>query len=382
MRAPPRVLFVLILATGTARCRLEPAGAADAPLAAASADDDATTSDMPTGGTASSTGGAASTPSRAGASGAATSPTTAAGGTSSHASAPDPLDAAGTEPGTSPEQAPAAGAPGGAEIPGGTVAPSAACDAQSVNFDEIQVGQVRSNAKIRIEATATSQKFLLSHARSGSCLFAAFAGIEPTADAPRGLLLVSYGDDAPSDAACATDTDAIPSDLATGDAITATGYFTAYAPSGCAAAPSPELVVDVSCPLARNGRREPPSPVVLSLERADAIARGTDAALLRRFAGGLVRLEHVSAARPTDGNGSVAPYGVIDFVETALSLHNDIEYGDLRSGGPGNAQKSLVFPYPTAFTSVTGLVYLDYCTWSLAPRSRCDDLEPASENCR
>jgi hypothetical protein len=41
----------------------------------------------------------------------------------------------------------------------------------------------------------------------------------------------------------------------------------------------------------------------------------------------------------------------------------------------------LVLPYPTLFTSVTGLVYLDYCTWSLTPRSRCDDLTPPSDGC-
>jgi len=94
-----------------------------------------------------------------------------------------------------------------------------------------------------------------------------------------------------------------------------------------------------------------------------------------------VRLEHVSAALPAGGNGAVAPYGVVTLKETALELHNDLEYGDLSLAGPGDAAKSLALPYPTTFTSLTGLIYLDYCTWSLTPRSRCTDLDPPSQNC-
>ena len=119
----------------------------------------------------------------------------------------------------------------------------------------------------------------------------------------------------------------------------------------------------------------------MAFSDADAIARGSDAALLRRFAGGLVRLRAVDTVRPADGTGSVGPYGVIQLEQTALEIHNDLEYGDLSLGGPGDSAKSLVFGYPVEFGSVTGLVSLDYCTWSVAPRSRCADLSPASANC-
>ena len=320
-----------------------------------------------TGGTA-STGGSAGTKSTA----TPAKPSSAASGTASNGGAAS--DAEGE---------PAAGAPGAAEKPGGNGSPSAsaACGAQTVTFDEIRRGEVRSNVKVEVLATATSQKFLLSHARSGSCLFGAFVGVEPGEDGPRGLRVVSYGDDAAEGESCATGTDGIPDDLSPGDALSADGYLSAYAPSGCEAAPSPQLMVDAACPLVRSGRREPPSPVTLTAAEGDAIARGTDVTLLRRFAGGLVRLEHVSAALPSDGNGAVAPYGVIALNETDLAIHNDLEYGDLTHGGPGSAEKSLVFPFPTTFSAVTGLVYLDYCSWSLAPRSRCTDLDPASRNC-
>lgn len=278
-----------------------------------------------------------------------------------------------------------AGAPDGGGHGGSSTASSgsalAGCDAQSVSFDEIRNGEVRSDVRVSVDATATSQKFLLSHAHSGSCLFGAFVGSEPDADGPRGLLVVSYGTDASADETCPTGTDAIPDELAPGDAVRAAGYLANYAPAGCSTTPSPQLMVDAACPLVRSTRRAVPEPFPLSLADADALALGTDAERVRRFAGGLVRLEHVSAAQPSQGNGSVGPYGVIALRETALEIHNDLEYGDLTLGGPGDAAKSLVFPYPTAFASVTGLAYLDYCTWSLAPRNRCADLTPPSDNC-
>lgn len=255
------------------------------------------------------------------------------------------------------------------------------CDAQSVSFDEIQAGAVRSDVKVRLEATTTSQKFLVSHAHSGSCLFGVFAGSSPAPDGPRGILVVSYGTDAPAGEPCPTGTDAIPDALTPGDAIAAVGYLDDYAPSGCSAVGSPQLLVDAACSLGGTTHRAVPDPYDLSIAEADALARGTDATLLRRFAGGLVRLRNVDAAEPADGTGSVGPYGVIQLEQTKLELHDDLEYGDLSLGGPGDAAKSLVFAYPTRFGSVTGLVYLDYCTWSLAPRRRCVDLSPPSANC-
>jgi hypothetical protein len=258
---------------------------------------------------------------------------------------------------------------------------SPGCSAQSVTFEEIRAGAVRSNVKVQVAAIASSQKFLLSHTRSGGCLFGAFVGEEPDAEGPRGLLIVSYGEDAPEDEACPTGADAIPDDLAPGDVLAAAGYLSSYAPPGCSAVASPQLMVDASCPLERTAHTTAPAPFTLSLDEADAIAQGSNSATLRTFAGGLVRLENVTARRPEDGNGSVGPYGVIQLNETRLELHNDLQYGDLTLGGPGDPEKSLSFPYPQHFDGVTGLVYLDYCTWSLAPRDRCADLSPPSANC-
>lgn len=288
--------------------------------------------------------------------------------------APTPADAAAGEGGAAPADAPTSSDP---------VTPSAACDAQEVTLDEIRAGAVRSNARVRLDAVATSQKFLVSHSSSGRCLFGAFVGGEPAPDGPRGALVVAYGADAPQNQPCAPGHDAIPDDLTPGDAVSAIGYATTYAPGTCGSVtPAPQLMVDSGCSLARAARRVLPVPYVLSPDEATRLATGTDAAFVRRFAGGLVRLENVSTVRPSEGTGSVGPYGVVRFAETSLELHNDLEYGDLTLGGPGDGAKSLAVAYPATFTTVTGLVYLDYCTWALAPRSRCTDLDPASDNCR
>jgi hypothetical protein len=356
--------------------------------------------DAAPGTTSPSSGGSAATASSGSAAQSGTDddpaePSRATGGSAGNSATPSHDASTAGEPGDAPTATSAGGA-SSATSSGGTAGEgegsgdadpeptpgSPTCSAQPVTFDEIRAGSVRPNVKVQVSATATSQKFLLSHTRSGGCLFAAFIGIAPDTKGPRGLLVVSYGDDAPEDDACPTGTDAIPDDLAVGDALAAVGYLSAYAPSGCSAVPSPQLMVDATCPFERTGRTAAPEPFTLSLDQADAIARGSDQSTLRIFAGGLVQLENVTARRPEDGSGSVGPYGVIQLNETRLELHNDLEYGDLTLGGPGDGEKSLDFPYPQSFASVTGLVYLDYCTWSLTPRSRCADFSPPSRNCR
>lgn len=275
-------------------------------------------------------------------------------------------EAAGGEDGAPPEEAP--------DTP-----VDVGCDAQRVSFDELRSGAVRVGARAGVVAVATSQKFLLSHASSGGCLFGAYVG-EASPDAePRGLLVVSYGEDAPRDQPCPAGTDGIPDDLAPGDRVVAAGRFSTYAPSSCGGvAPSPQLLVDAGCPLAVSSRGEPLDAVPLPFDVADAVALGADEGLLRRYAGGLVRLGAVSALRAEEGYGVVGPYGVVRFAETSLPLTNDLRYGDLALGGPGDAAKSLRLPEPATFDAVTGIVHLDFCAWSIAPRDPCADLAPAA----
>jgi len=372
----PRFLVVVLVVACPFACRLEPA----APFVpaengfggsgAVAPDGDGLGGTVTSGGR--SMGGDGGSGSAKGAMGGATS---SSGGASS--SGGKTIDAPPGEAGSGG---------GGTDANGGRSAtaggPTVYCDADPVTFDELQSGAVRLGASIQIEAVATSQKFLVSHASSGSCLFGATVGIEPAGGEPRGLLVVSYGDDAPEGTDCAPATDGIPDDLAPGDALVASGRYSTYAPSSCGGtAESPQLLVDRACPLRLRQATAEVSPVVITLDQADAIALGTDAALLRRYAAGLVRLENVSGLPNEEGTGVVGAYGVIHLAETRLPITNDIGYGDLSLGGPGDSEKSLGFAYPTRFTAVTGVVHLDYCTWSLAPRDRCTDLVPPSRGC-
>lgn len=372
------LLFALLLVTAFG-CRFTPtfesAGTGGSPPGAAAApDDDAGP------GTTAGRGGAGATPASAGSGGSAVSlggstsrgGTAARGGDDSRAGEAGALASAG-EDGAKAER--------GASSSGAGASPPVVCDAQSVTFDELRAGSVRDDVKVRLDAVATSQKFLVSHTKAGRCLFGAFVGTEPATDGPRGLLAISYGLDASEDEPCATGHDAIPDDLAPGDVVTSVGYVSAYAPPTCSVTPSLQLMVDVGCPISRAGRRVLPAPYDITFDEASDLARGVDALLVRRFAGGLVRVQGLHTLRADDGEGSVAPYGVVRFAETALELHNKLEYGDLTLGGPGDPAKSLAIPYPAAFESVTGFVYLDYCTWALTPRSACTGLEPPTEGC-
>ena len=259
---------------------------------------------------------------------------------------------------------------------------SGGCDAQAVTLDEVRTGAVLEGVSVALVATATSQKFLVSETEAGSCLWGAFAGSEAVAAEPRGLFVVSYGDPAPGEARCERGTDAVPDDLAPGDSVRIVGRASSFAPTSCGeTVAAPQMIADARCPFERLERRAPIEPVALPLDVANDLARGRDAELVRRWAGGLVRIESVSALPNDDGDGAVRPYGVIALAETGLEVHADIEYGDLSARGPRDPSKGLEFPYPTTFRSITGLVYLDYCTYSLAPRSRCLDFDPSSSGC-
>ena len=71
----------------------------------------------------------------------------------------------------------------------------------------------------------------------------------------------------------------------------------------------------------------------------------------------------------------------ITFQQAALEVHSRLYYFDLSEGGPRDSGKAPHYGFPTAFQRLTGIVFLDYCTWVLAPRDRCADLAPASDGC-
>ncbi len=302
-----------------------------------------------------------------------------------------------------------AGAPGWVMDPGrgagGTTAPAAAdatstasdghgagagplspeeCQAEPVTLAEIGQGRVREGAAVSLTGVrASSQKFLVSAAKSGSCLWGAFVADAEQSGAGSGLMLVSFGQArADGEEACLPGTDGLPDQLRPGDLLAVRGTLTAYVPPACAGvAPAVQLRVDPSCPVTIVGPGALPEPATLPLELAARLAAGVDADLLRAWGGALVRLEGVSAERDADDGDAVFPFGVVRLQEGPLEVHSRLYYFDLSEGGPRAPQKAPHYDYPTRFESLTGVVFLDYCSWVLAPRDRCRDSSPASVGC-
>jgi hypothetical protein len=295
---------------------------------------------------------------------------------------PRPMDASVAEPPPEEGHAPAAegGSPDvGAATPDGSVAGD--CSGQPVAVAELTRGLVRTKTVLSLRGVvATSQKFRVSSGEK--CWFGAFAA-DRDGDGSGGILLVAAVPRLEGAEPCPGGRDSLPDDLAPGDVIDAFGTFTEFSPSACAeGAPQLELIVHDRCPVRRSARGAPQPVRALDAALGAELARGSDRSLLSTWGGALVRLENVTAVRDGDGGDVVGPYGVIRLVETALPVHDKIYFYDLSDPGPGSSLKAPSFSYPTTFRSITGLVYLDYCTWSLAPRSKCDDFDPPSEDCR
>jgi hypothetical protein len=245
-----------------------------------------------------------------------------------------------------------------------------------VSLADIHAGRVRGTQPVSLGSlVASSQKFLVSEAKSGSCLWGAFAADGERRGAGSGVLLVSFGTPHVDGEACRAGDDGIPDDLAPGDGINVRGFVDEFAPAACdGVAASPQMRVDASCPVHRTGRATLPEPAVIDFGLADRLAQGTDTSLLRDWAGALVRLESVAALQDPEDGDAVFPFGVVRLAETRLEVRSRLYYFDLSEGGPRASAKSPRYEHPRTFDSVTGLLLLDYCTWVLAPRDRCTDL--------
>lgn len=266
---------------------------------------------------------------------------------------------------------------------GDAVDSNTGCGAQPVTLDEIHAGRVRGRVAVSPpELVATSQKFLVSEAKSGSCLWGAFAAERGRTGAGSGLFLVSFGPPHAQAEGCIPGADGLPNDLAPGDVLEVEGTFDDYAPASCSGVtPAQQLRVDVACPVRRRGSIAAPEPALVDVAFATRLATGDDAQLLRDWGGALIRIEGVSAAKDRDDGDAVFPFGVVRLEQTSLEVHSRLYYFDLREGGPRTLAKAPRYRYPTVFQSVVGVLFLDYCSWVLAPRDRCSDLSPESDNC-
>jgi hypothetical protein len=213
-------------------------------------------------------------------------------------------------------------------------------------------------------------------------LWGAFAAGASETGAGSGLLLVSFGAEHAEGEACAAGSDALPDDLRPGDALEVEGTLDEYVAAACeGVAPAQQLRVDLACPARRRASGVAPAPAVVDLALATRLAAGREPQLLRDWGGALIALDDVSALQDADDGDAVLPFGVVRLAETPLEVHSRLYYFDLSEGGPRSAAKALRLGYPWRFERVTGLLFLDYCSWVLAPRDRCADLSPASVDC-
>jgi hypothetical protein len=287
-------------------------------------------------------------------------------------------DVAAGSAGGSPDSEPAA-----ARAAQGSGGERAVCDAEPVTSDELHSGRVKLGASVALgPLLASSQKFLVSEAKSGSCLWGAFAADPERVGARSGVFLVSFGAARVGGAPCAPGADGLPDDLAPGDRLSAQGTLEGYAPAACGAvSPALQLRVNVACPVLREGVGPAPRAAALDFPTAARLAAGTDAALLRDWGGALVRLEAASAVQDPDDHDAVFPFGVLKLEQTPLEVHSRLQYFDLSGAGPRDVAKAWSYPYPSRFESLTGIVFLDYCSWVLAPRDHCADLAPSGRGC-
>lgn len=278
-----------------------------------------------------------------------------------------------------------AGSGGSAGGGGAPTGDGGTCNGTATTITNVANGTVSVGTQVKLTGVvATSQKFLVSRSAStGSCLWGMFVS-EPnltTAAAYSGTMVADYGDDAVTDpdggfGDCPTGTDLIPEDTKPGDVFDVVGKADKFVSKSCAGdagtGPAAQAQVSKACLVTRTGTNgQVPAPAVIT--NAADLMNGADEATHRKWGGVLVKLENVSP-QLWDGGGVVGPYGIITLTN-GLEVHDKLYYDkNDKSSGPK-------FASGTTFNSITGISYLDFCTWALEPRDKCQDFDPPSSDC-
>jgi hypothetical protein len=92
-----------------------------------------------------------------------------------------------------------------------------------------------------------------------------------------------------------------------------------------------------------------------------------------------VRIENVTSVPQIDGTGAES---IVDKFGHMVMMGSNLQVGDklyFRSYDTNFCYKAPAYPTATqVFTSVDGIVYIDFCTWSMVPNDKCADLAPPS----
>jgi hypothetical protein len=256
---------------------------------------------------------------------------------------------------------------------------------------------------------ATSRKFLVSPSQSG-CLWGVFVTAPGASVVEYGSIqLVSKGappeTTADGKTVCKTDQESsgmIPNEIQPGDTLDVSGFLDEFLLKQCGQPstqnpavnnPRPDAgqrqIKDISC-LTKIGSGAVPAPAPISdVATLNAIAQGKNTDdLLYKWSGALVQITVPLTSKQVPETGAkyfncsaVSGFGDINFEETELTVGNGVYYNDLSCAGPRDNNKRYDFQQPTTFTSITGIVALDFCTWQVSTRSRCDDILPKSPTC-
>ena len=245
---------------------------------------------------------------------------------------------------------------------------------------------------------ATTIKFEVSKSSAGECSWGVFLSTPGlTVAAPHSAILTinngtpaSASDGGP--AQCPTlqanqpAGDLFPDDTLPGDVFDIVGFATSVAPSACVASagavPNMSTVgqyqLNALSAVTRTSRGAAvPAPYVFTAGDAASLSAGQDATFLGEWGGALVTVENLMAV---EQQGSlVDAYG-------HLLLSDGLQIGDKLYFVKSVAATDSCYAGPDfantpTFSSISGIVYLDYCTWGIDPLDKCNDFVPPSNDC-
>lgn len=223
---------------------------------------------------------------------------------------------------------------------------------------------------------ATSRKFRTSGTPKNpgdSCLFAFFvADPNATFQPYSGALVYSYGKNAVAadggGARCPDEDGLIPDDVKPGDTFDITAVFDEFGPTAATCgkatpplpAPNPPKMRQFfnACAIEKKATAAVPAPADVTPAQ---LANG-NVAEVSKWMGGLVRIKNVKAETGLS-------FGAFKVEGHDLLVGNDIYYR-----GPAT---SPTVTAGTEFDEITGLSYLDFCSWTLQPNA-CSDMTPKS----
>lgn len=305
---------------------------------------------------------------------------------------------------------PSAGGGGSSSVSTGSSSNSSSSNAASSSsgvaspsiIRDITTGKI--GPGIMVKATgvvATSQTFFVSKGGSGSCLWGVFVSEPGLAEtAPNtGILVLAYGTNAatPGDGGGAARCpllgleptgSKIPDDLKPGDVLDVEGKSDAFVLGSCGAKPNEtklkQFQISQSTSVTKTGTAPVPKAHLITVDQMKQIASQTDKAFYDQWGGVKVRIENVTSTPQTvnDADAGMVP-SVVDGFGNMLMANTNLQVGDKLYFRKEQKDANFCYSAPvydptSTFTSIEGIVYLNFCTWGVVPNDKCADIAPPS----